>query len=70
MTERMRVEYNIGRDRYGRPSRLIGEREGGQTYWSIRSEPVSQRDEGEHIRSLTGLQLDAIAAAVAKEHRR
>jgi hypothetical protein len=56
-----KVEYQIGKDRYGRPSRLIGEVEGGQQFWSIISDPIAQRDEGEHIRSLTTEQLKSIA---------
>lgn len=63
-----RMEYDIGRDRYGRPTTLIAEWNGGQLYWRIRSEPVNQRDEGEDIRSLTSDQLIAagnIAGAMA-----
>lgn len=60
MTEPVRVEYDIGRDRYGRPSRLIGERTGGQLYWSIVSDAINQRDEGERIAGLTSEQLLAI----------
>lgn len=56
-----KVEYEIGKDRYGRPTRLVGEIEGGQQFWSIISPAIAQRDEGEHIRSLTIEQLKAIA---------
>lgn len=60
-----KVEYEIGKDRYGRPTRLIGEVEGGQQFWSIVSAPIAQRDEGEHIRSLTADQLKAIGQILA-----
>lgn len=55
-----KIEYEIGKDRYGRRTRLVGEVDGGQQYWAIISDPVAQRDEGEHIRSLTIDQLKAI----------
>ena len=55
-----RVEYEVGKDRYGRRTRLVGEVDGGQQYWSIISDPVAQRDEGENIRSLTIEQLKLI----------
>lgn len=60
-----KIEYQVGKDRYGRPTRLVGEIDGGQQYWSIISDPVAQRDEGEHIRSLTAEQLKAIGQIVA-----
>lgn len=60
-----KVEYQVGKDRYGRPTRLVGEMDGGQQYWSIISDPVAQRDEGEHIRSLTADQLKAIGQILA-----
>ncbi|GEM_PF-2466634 len=62
MMQPTKVEYDIGKDRYGRRTRLISEKDGGQVHWSIISDPVSQRDEGEHIRSLTSEQLRAIAS--------
>jgi hypothetical protein len=52
--------FEIGRDRYGRRSRLHGERVGGNVYWSIVSDPVSQRDDGERMNDLTTEHLKAI----------
>ncbi len=60
-------EWLLHSDRYGRPSRLVAKREGGITHWSIISEPVNQRDEGERIHSLTTQQLREIAEIVGRE---
>jgi hypothetical protein len=65
-----RVEYRLAADRYNRSSRLIGEAQtNGTMLWSIVSDPVSQRDEGEHIRSLTTEQLVQIGE-IAKNTKR
>ena len=63
-----RAEFEIGRDRYGRRSVLIAERVGGQLYWNIESQPTSQRDEGEIIRSLTTSQLVEIGRIAEQEN--
>jgi hypothetical protein len=55
-----RTEYEIGPDKYQRRTLLVGENQGGVVVWSIVSEPVNQRDDGELIRSLTTPQLVAI----------
>lgn len=60
-----RVEYELGQDRYGRRTRLIIHREPGLDHFEIKSDPVSQRDEGECIRSLTIEQLRAIGEALS-----
>lgn len=45
--------FDLGRDRYGRQVRAYREKDGGQWWWRIESDPVSQRDDGERMRSLT-----------------
>lgn len=57
MTRPTRVEYAAGHDVYGRRTRLIGVWNGSAFLWSIVSDPVNQRDEGEAIHSLTSGQL-------------
>lgn len=58
MTQPMKIEYSLGADRYGRRTRLVADRESnGAVVWTICSDPVNQRDEGEIIRSLTTDQL-------------
>lgn len=73
MTLPTKAEYLLAhKDRYGRFSRLVGERDGGVVHWSIRSDAISQRDEGEIIRSLTTDQLveiGEIAASLADAMR-
>jgi hypothetical protein len=65
-----RVEFELGEDKYQRRSKLIGELEGNGRYiWTIKSEPSSQRDEGEICHSLTTNQLIAIGR-VAQQHER
>jgi hypothetical protein len=65
-----RMEYPLGPDKYGRTTKAIGEREtNGCWTWTIKSEPCSQRDEGEIIRSLTTPQLLTLHA-IGKFHRR
>lgn len=69
MTNPVRIEFGVGVDVYGRTTRLIGEHQGGVYIWSIVSDPVSQRDEGERIRSLTTgqlVELGRIAATFGK----
>lgn len=56
------VEWDIGKDLHGRSVTLrqtVGT--AGQYQFSIISEATSQRDEGEHIFSLTRANLNAIA---------
>jgi hypothetical protein len=66
MSRPIKVEYYLGTDVYGRRSNLKGVLQTGGGYcWSIASDPVSQRDEGERIASLTTAQLAEIAAVVA-----
>ena len=63
-------EWEIGKDAYGRPVMLRRDcRHGSREEWSIVSEPVSQRDEGERCRSLTLANLQAIADIVGKVDR-
>lgn len=58
MSKPVKVEFRLGPDKYGRRTHLKGVLQtNGQYCWSIISEPVSQRDEGEAIRSLTTDQL-------------
>lgn len=57
MTHATRIEYEAGHDVYGRRTRLVGVWNGSAYLWSIVSDPVSQRDEGEAIHSLTSAQL-------------
>lgn len=57
MSEPRRAEYDLGTDRYKRRSRLVLERDAGNMVWSIVSDPVDQRDDGERIASLTSEQL-------------
>lgn len=58
------IEFEIGQDRYKRRPLLIGKAEGADFVWSIKSEALAQRDEGEEIRSLTTAQLMMIAEAI------
>jgi len=70
-TQPTRFEYDLGSDRYQRRTKLIGERQNGNgngIVWQIVSEPVNQRDDGEHVRSLTTSQLIA-AGKIASEAR-
>ncbi len=61
------IEYDIGQDAHGRPVTLTFRRSyDGKELWSIRSEPVNQRDEGERIDSLTAENLRALSAAVSR----
>lgn len=53
MPELIEQKVAIGRDRYGRPVTMIRQKDGGQWYWTIKSDPVNQRDDGELMRSLT-----------------
>lgn len=67
MTKPTRFEYALPPDAYARRSKLIGEREGGVLKWTIKSDAVSQRDEGEIIRSLTTAQLIEIGRIAGQE---
>ena len=58
------IEFEIGQDRYKRRTRLIGKTEGADFVWSIKSDQLAQRDEGEEIRSLTTAQLKMIGEAI------
>ena len=56
-----KVEFYLGPDHYSRRTNLKGVLQtNGQYSWQIVSEPVSQRDEGEAIRSLTTAQLEEL----------
>lgn len=63
-----RVEYALAAaDQYKRRTLLIGERQNNNTMiWTIKSNPVEQRDEGEIIRSLTTEQLAEIGEIVGQ----
>lgn len=61
------IEYDIGKDAYGRLVTLTFRRNyDGKELWAIRSEPVSQLDEGERMDGLTADNLRALAAAVSR----
>lgn len=64
MAQISKVEWSLGKDVYGRPVRLIMERDGGQSKYSIISQPISQRDDGEHIRSLTRANIEELLQAL------
>lgn len=60
------AEWEVGKDLYARPVILRRRQEpGGNESWEIVSEPVSQRDEGEHMRSLRKENLLAIAEVIS-----
>lgn len=60
------IEYDIGKDAYGRPVTLKFSRTyDGKEVWSITSDPVNQRDEGERMSGLTADNLRALAGAVS-----
>lgn len=59
------IEYGIGHDTYGRRVTLKYERTyDGKDVWSIVSDQLSQRDDGERISGLTVENLRALARAV------
>ena len=65
MSEPIAIEWDVGQDAYGRHVKLKrGRTYDGKWVWSITSEPVSQRDEGERIQSLSIGALQSIAAIV------
>lgn len=67
MTRPVKVEFYLGPDKYGRRSHLKGVlATDGQYCWSIVSDPVSQRDEGEAIRSLTTDQLKELGRVASE----
>mgnify|MGYP001025084104 CR=1 FL=1 len=71
MTEPAEIIWKISVDRHGRYTRVVAKRlSNGERDWSIRSDPVSQRDEGEAIHSLTTRQLQEIAEIIKLEGTR
>lgn len=64
-------EWDVGADVYGRTVRLRHQRTyDGKSAWSLISEPVSQRDEGERMHSLSLDNLRQIAAIARTEPTR
>lgn len=60
-----RIDYEIGKDAYGRRVTLKYERAyDGKDVWSIVSDQLNQRDDGERMSGLTVENLHALAAAV------
>jgi hypothetical protein len=58
--------FEIGRDAYGRRVTATRHRTyDGKTMWRIKSDPISQRDDGEGINALSDDNLLQLAEAVA-----
>ena len=54
MPELVEQKINIGNDAYGRPVTMTRRKNyDGKILWSIKSEPINQRDEGERMDGLT-----------------
>lgn len=67
MPKPVKVEFFLGYDKYARRTNLKGVLQtDGQYCWSIASEPLNQRDEGEAIRSLTTDQLVELGRVAAE----
>jgi hypothetical protein len=65
MPELIEQTVEIGRDAYGRRVTMKRRRNyDGKTLWSIRSESVSQRDDGEAMDGLTDENVRAMIAAL------
>jgi hypothetical protein len=59
------ASFPIGTDAYGRTVTLHYQRSyDGKDVWSIKSDPVNQRDDGEGMNGLTIENLRALACAV------
>lgn len=55
----------IGRDAYGRPVTMTRRKNyDGKRLWSIRSEAINQRDDGERMDGLTDENIRAMVAAL------
>ena len=66
MTRPTRIEFGVGRDVYGRQTKLVGaSAANGRYLWAIITEPANQRDEGESIGSLTSDQLQELGRIAA-----
>lgn len=60
------VEYDIGKDAYGRPVTLKFRRNyDGKELWELHRDAGSQLDEAESVTGLTADNLRALAAAVS-----
>jgi len=54
MPELVEQKINIGKDAYGRPVTMTRRKNyDGKILWSIKSEPINQRDDGERMDGLT-----------------
>lgn len=53
MPEVTDVTLELGVDRYSRRVQACRTKDGGQWFWTLRTLPSSQRDDGEIMRSLT-----------------
>lgn len=59
------TKISVGQDAYGRPvTATRSKAHDGKIVWTIRSEPVSQRDDGERMAGLTDENLRALVEAV------
>lgn len=61
----LETKISVGKDAYGRPvTATRAKTYDGKTTWTIRSEPVSQRDDGYRMTGLTDENLKALVEAV------